>query len=1050
MANEGIDIGAPERAAQASVIELFDQTLGYEYLGNKTDTENYNICTDLLWAYLDGCGCPRKVADAAISKFQAAANDLSQGLYAANKAVYELLKYGVKVPDGHGGITTVYLINFDEPEKNDFQFAEEVTVNGFYDKRPDIVVYVNGIALGVIELKRGSVSVMWGICQNIANQEHQFIRPFFTTMQLVTAGNPSEGLRYGTILTPAKYYLEWHHDGYGKFQDERDPNDVRLEQESVQFGGEKLLAQISEMFDKTRFLDLIRNFVIFDKGIKKLCRSSQYFGIKRALRRIGKNKGGIIWHSQGSGKSLTMVWLAKHVLEANPDGRVLIVTDREELDEQIEKLFIGVGEKEIVRAKSCKSLINGLNDPAGGSILCSLIHKFGHQGMGEEESSEKDYEKYIEELKASLPEGFEAKGEFTVFVDECHRTQSGLLHQAMKAILPNAVFIGFTGTPLLKKDKQTSLEVFGDYIHTYKFQEAVRDGVILDLRYEARDVPQDVTAQEQIDKWFEAKTQGLTAKAKATLKERWATMQNVVSSKSRLAKIVEDIILDFATKPRLMDGHGNAILVAEDILTACKFYTIFRDHGFGKCAVISSYVPTPGDINTDIVNPYQKTDAQIKYETYCKMIGVEDGEDVRSIASKVEKYEQEAKRMFVEEPANMQLLIVVDKLLTGFDAPPCTYLYIDKHMQDHGLFQAICRVNRLDDDSKDFGYIVDYQKLFGNLEAALGMYTGSGFGGFDADDVEGFVKNVVKESNDYFVQTLATLDALCEGVEPPQDGPAYRSFFGCQGGDTPEEEEAYAQRREKMYRLVTMLARAYAAFKPRMAEAGVDGGKQAFYEERVRFYLELRKDIGQASGDFLDLKPYEPDMRYLIDTYIAAGESERLEVLKDFTLIDFIDEKAADDEKKPMTKKEKDAVAETIENNATKELVQKRLVNPAFYERMSQVLKKLIEDRKAGVLEYRQLLEEYKKLAEQLAHPETTGAYPASIGLNAVMQALYDNFGQDEALTLALHKAFLGSRLSGFRYSTARMNKIKQALYDVLKDEDKVEAVYKILEAQED
>ena len=337
MTNDRIDIGAPERAAQAGVIELFDQTLGYEYLGNKTDTENYNICTDLLWAYLDGRGCPRKVADAAISKFQAAANDLSQGLYAANKAVYELLKYGVKVPDGHGGITTVYLINFDEPKKNDFQFAEEVTVNGFYDKRPDIVVFVNGIALGVIELKRGSVSVMRGICQNIANQKEMFIKPFFTTMQLVTAGNSSEGLRYGTIETPAKQYLEWRHDGFADFQDERDPDDVQIESESAQFD-EKLDSQVYEMFNKKRFLSIIRNFIVFDRGKKKVARYSQYYGIKRALSRTPKGKGGIIWHSQGTGKSIEMVVLAKLLVERDSDGRVLIVTDRDELDEQIEKL----------------------------------------------------------------------------------------------------------------------------------------------------------------------------------------------------------------------------------------------------------------------------------------------------------------------------------------------------------------------------------------------------------------------------------------------------------------------------------------------------------------------------------------------------------------------------------------------------------------------------------------------------------------------------------------------------------------------------------------
>lgn len=1055
MDNHGTGIGAPERATQARLIDLFRQTLGYKYLGNKTDEYNFNIIPELLWLNLANRGYTRRAADAAIVQLQTAANNLVNGdLYAANKEVYSVLKYGAKVPDGKGGIVTVKLVDFDhlrdekKEDPNDYYIAEEVTVAGFYDKRPDLVIYVNGIALAVIELKRASVSVVKGICQNIANQEEQFIKPFFTTMQLVCAGNSSEGLRYGTIKTPAKYYLEWRHDGFTQHQEERDPNDVMLEQGAEQFA-EKLDGQVYEMFDKRRFLDIIRNFIIFDKGQKKLCRYSQYYGVKRMLARTAQKKGGIIWHSQGSGKSIEMVLGAKHLLERDPDGRILIVTDREELDEQIEKLFKGVDET-IVRTKSGKDLVEKLNDTAGGRIICSLVHKFGHHGKSEDEADEKAMEKYIADIKASLPSDFKVKGNFIVFVDECHRTHSGKLHEAMKAIMPDAILVGFTGTPLLKKDKKTSLEVFGSYIHTYKFPEAVRDGVVLDLRYEARDIPQDITAKEQIDAWFEAKTQGLTPKAKATLKQRWATMQNVVSSKSRLKKIVEDIILDFATKPRLMNGNGNAILVANDILTACEFYNLFRDHEFCKCAIISSYLPAPGEINTSIVDPDHKTEEQIKYETYCKMIGVEEGEDVRSIASKVEAFEAEAKRQFVEEPANMQLLIVVDKLLTGFDAPPCTYLYIDKHMQDHGLFQAICRVNRLADESKDFGYIVDYQKLFGDLQDSLAMYTSEkAFGGFDTEDVEGFVKNVTKEARDYFEKTLATLDALCEGVEQPAQGPEYRAYFGCQGGDTPEEEELFAQRREKLYRLVGMLARAYAAFKPRMSEANVEESIQISYEQRVKFYLELRKDIGQASGDFLDLKPYEPDMRYLIDTYIAAGESEKLDILDNFTLLDFIDEKKSEGDAKPPTKKEQDSISEAIENNATKELVQKHLLNPAFFERMSQVLKKLIEDRKAGVIEYKKLLEEYKKLAEQIKNPALTGRYPATVADSPIKQALYDNFGEDEKLTLALHKAFLGSKLQGFKYNLAKQNKIKAALWKILQDDDKVEAVYKILAAQE-
>lgn len=1048
-------IGAPERATQARLIEMFELNMGYTFLGNKTDEDNHNIIPELLEANLLKRGYSKRVVQAAISKFQSDAQTLVNGnLYNANKAVYADIKYGVKVADAKGNIVTVKVVDFDPDkiEDNDFQVAEEVSVAGLYDKRPDLVIYVNGIALGVIELKRSSASVMKGICQNIANQKEMFIKPFFTTMQLVTAGNSSEGLRYGTIETPAKQYLEWRHDGFADCPDERNPADVQLEGESAQYD-EKLDAQVYEMFNKRRFLRLIRDFIVFDRGKKKVARYSQYYGTMRALARTAKGKGGIIWHSQGSGKSIEMVVLSKLLVERDPDGRVLIVTDRDELDEQIEKLFKGVDE-EIVRTKSGRDLVNRINDTAGGRFLCSLVHKFGHRGGGEGEDhdilDEKAMQEYIAEINAALPPGFSVKGNFTVFVDECHRTQSGKLHQAMKAIMPNAVFVGFTGTPLLKKDKKTSQEVFGEYIHTYKFPEAVRDHVVLDLRYEARDIPQDVTEQEKIDEWFEAKTQGLTPKAKATLKQKWATMQNVVSSKSRLAKIVQDIIFDFETKPRLMDGAGNALLVAGDILTACKFYNLFLDHEFQVCAIISSYLPVPGEVNTSAVSLSQRTDDEVKYETYCKMIGVTPGDKVDSIKKKIEDFETEAKRQFVEEPAKMKLLIVVDKLLTGFDAPPCTYLYIDKHMQDHGLFQAICRVNRLDDESKEFGYVIDYQKLFGDLKESLEMYSSeSAFPGYDAKDVDGFVKNVVKDATRDFKSILAALDALCEGVEAPADGPAYRKYFGCQGAETPEEEEMFAQRRERLYRLVGSLVRAYAVLAPRMKEAKVDASDKAHYEARVKFYLELRKDIGQASGDFLDLKPYEPDMRYLIDTYIAAGESERLNVLDSFTLLDFIDEKSAENNEKPASKEEQDSASEAIENNTEKELVQKKLVNPVFYERMSQVLKKLIEDRKAGVIEYRKLLEEYKHLAEQIKNPALTGHYPPSIASSPIKQALYDNLHDDEKLALALYKAFISVPHQGFKHDSAKQLELKGALWDILKDDDLIEKVYSILEAQE-
>ncbi|MCR5090393.1 MAG: HsdR family type I site-specific deoxyribonuclease, partial [Oscillospiraceae bacterium] len=680
-------VNAPEHVTQNHVIHFFtDKTrLNYTYLGDLRDRENSNIMPERLLGWLLGRGYSERLARGAIDQLVRTSTDLRHGLPATNNEVYTLLKYGSKVNDENGVPVTVYFIDFDEPENNDFAIAEEVTVVMTNSKRPDLVVYVNGIALAVLELKRSTISVSEGIRQNLTNQKEHFIEGFFTTVQFCMAGNTSEGLRYGTILTPEKKYLEWKEDGFEHQLDEVSLNDLDIAEACAGLE-EKLDRQLYAMFQKNRFLDLIHNFVIFDKGREKVCRYNQYYAIKRAQNRITRaRKGGIIWHTQGSGKSLTMVWLSKWILANDPDARVLIITDREELDDQIEKLFIGVGEK-IVRTKSGDDLIKRLNR-VEDRLICSLVHKFGKRGG---DASEQDYEKYVQELLASLPADFSAKGNITVFVDECHRTQSGKLHKAMEAILPGAIFIGFTGTPLLKKDKQTSLEIFGGYIHSYKFDEGVRDGVILDLRYEARDIPQDITSQERIDAWFDAKTVGLTPRAKAKLKAHWGNLQKVFSSRSRLEKIANDIIFDFGTKARLMDGAGNAILVAGSVYAACKYYEIFQSKGFHKCAIISSYIPQPGDLRTDTVSDDEDTETFEKYATYLKMIGVEPGDEKARIAAKVEEFETEAKRKFVNEPANMKLLIVVDKLLTGFDAPPCTYLYIDKAMHDHGLFQAIC------------------------------------------------------------------------------------------------------------------------------------------------------------------------------------------------------------------------------------------------------------------------------------------------------------------------------------------------------------------------
>ena len=377
------------------------------------------------------------------------------------------MRYGVPVKIEAGKVTeTVHLINWAEPVKNDFAIAEEVTLRGNHERRPDIVLYVNGIAVGVLELKNSRISIGDGIRQSISNQRPEFNAWFFSTIQFIFAGNDSEGLQYGSVGTEEKYFLKWKED----------------EQDDTRF---KLDKYLLKMCDKTRLIELMHDFVLFDGGVKKLPRVHQYFAIKAAQRHVLDRKGGIIWHTQGSGKSIVMVLLAKWILENNPNARVAIITDRDELDKQIEGVFTDAGEA-IKRTSSGRDLMSQLGQ-ARPRLLCSLVHKFGKKNVD-------NFDQFIKELEAQPSQ---TMGEVFVFVDECHRTQSGKLNRVMKAIMPNAVFIGFTGTPLLKKDKQTSLEVFGGYIHTYKFSEAVEDEVVLDLIYEARDIDQRLGSEDK-------------------------------------------------------------------------------------------------------------------------------------------------------------------------------------------------------------------------------------------------------------------------------------------------------------------------------------------------------------------------------------------------------------------------------------------------------------------------------------------------------------------------------------------------------------------------
>ena len=656
-------------------------------------------------------------------------------------------------------------------------------------------------------------------------------------------------------------------------------------------------------------------------------------------------------------------------------------------------------------------------------LMSSLIHKFGRAGATVDAGTDD----YVKELRRNLPAGFEAKGDVFVFVDECHRSHTGKLHEAMQEILPKATFIGFTGTPLLKIDKN-SIGVWGSYIHTYKYDEAVKDKVVLDLRYEARRVEQNIVSQDKIDEWFLERTQGLTDVARAELKRRWGTMQSLLSSTSRLEKVVFDILDDFYKKDRLASGRGNAMLVASSIYEACRYYEIFVQQGFTKCAVVTSY--EPGALQTQ----------DREYGIYQKMLNGKTTED----------FERDIKKAFIDTPGQMQLLIVVDKLLTGFDAPPATFLYIDKTMQDHALFQAICRVNRLDGEDKEYGYIVDYRDLFKKLEATVADYTANAFEGFDKDDVLGLLKDRFDEGKKDLEEALETMRALCEPVAPPKGSIDYIRYF-CGDVENPYSLKENELKRIKLYRSVSHLLRAYADIANDMVKSGFSEGETKTIEREVRHYEQVKVEIKLASGDYVDLKKYEPAMRTLIDRYIAAEESEKLSSFDDMTLVDLIVKKGEDALKElpESVRQSQDATAEVIENNVRKLIIDEAPTNPKYYQHMSELLSELVKKRKQEDIAYKEYLAQIIALTKQVRNPEDSSYYPDAMNTRA-KQALYDNLGKDAAKANSVHEAIMSSRSADFRGNPIKERAVMIALRVMLPDmsPDELKSLFEIVKNQ--
>ena len=1008
----------PEAATQKRVVDLFVKTLGYGYLGDWRDRQgNSNIEEGLLTQFLAKAGYDDLQISRAIHLLKQEANHHSRGLYGNNEAVYSLLRYGVPVKTEAGKATeTVHLINWKDPAANDFAIAEEVTLKGHQERRPDLVLYVNGLAVAVLELKNSLVSIGDGIRQNISNQKPEFNEWFFSTIQFVLAGNNSEGLKYGTIGTPEKYFLAWKEDEH-------------------QDHGYKLDKYLEKMCRKDRLIELVRDFVLFDGGVKKLPRVHQYFGIQEAQKRVGQREGGIIWHTQGSGKSIVMVLLAKWILENQPNARVVVVTDRDELDKQIERVFRSAKEP-MQRATSGRDLMTKLGQSTP-RLLCSLVHKFGKKDVD-------NFDEYIKELRSSPTQ---TKGDLFVFVDECHRTQSGRLHTAMKALLPGAVFVGFTGTPLLKQDKKTSMEVFGNYIHTYKFSEAVEDGVVLDLVYEARDIDQKLGSAEKIDAWFEAKTRGLNDWQKLELKKQWGTMQNVLSSASRMEKIVQDIIFDFGTKPRLSSSRGNAILVASSIYEACKYYSLLQKTPFkGKCAVITSYNPMAKDVTKEDTGANTETDKQYIHNTYTELL---KEVPAQGGMTKTETYEEEAKAKFIKEPANMKLLVVVDKLLTGFDSPSCTYLYIDKKMQDHGLFQAICRTNRLDGEDKDFGHIVDYMDLFKKVENAIAVYTSELDHSAGGSAPEILLQDRLKQGKERLDHAIEAIELVCEDVKPPKGELEFMQYF-CGNTEIAEDLRNNYPRREAFYKATVALLRAYANIADELEEAGYTPVDIQRIKDKVETYTKLREVIRLASNETLDMKAYEADMRHLIDTYIRAEEPKKISPFDGIGLLDLIVHSgisaAIAEKMAEKLSKKQEAVAEAIENNVRHRIFKEQLKDPAYFETMSKLLDEIIAARKQAAIEYADYLKRIEDLVKKVVAGKGDGM-PKSLNTPG-KRALFNNLDKNEAQALAIDQAIHANKPDAWRGVPAKERTIKQAMYMVLKSPAEVERLFPIVVAQ--
>ena len=932
-------------ASQLPALDLL-QSLGYTYISPEDCIlqrgSRYNvILKDILRGQLrklnrySYAGAVNEFSSANIERaIEDLDEPLTDGLMRTSEKIFDMLmlgrSYAEIVGEGKSLSFDLKYIDWENFSNNVFHVTQEFYVES-RDKqnniRVDIVLFINGIPFASIECKAPFVPVEQAVDQTVRNSRNEYAPQLFKFIQIVMATNKG-AVKYATAGTPSKFWNIWKEENTAFLND-------RLEKHipTDRMASEQDKALIS-FFDIERVREILRYFILYDANIKKICRYQQYFAIKEIVDTItqydsdGKRKGGVIWHTQGSGKSLTMVMLAKYILMelSNVHPKVVIVTDRKELDSQIAATFAHT-RLNPARATSGRNLVQ-LVTSNKADVVTTVINKFNTAEKLDTKNMSRDV---------------------FVLVDESHRTNYGSLATKMRTVFPNACFIGFTGTPLMKKEKNT-MSKFGGLIHKYTIQDGVDDGAIVPLIYEGRFVEQNVD-EENIDLWFEQTTKRLTDAQKVDLKNKWSNIRRLTSTDARISRIAMDINEHFIDS---LQGTGfNAMLATNYKRDAIRYLKCFEELGDLKTAVIIS--PPDEREGFDDLNE-ESDDLVVSY--WHKMMSLYGNADV---------YEESIKNKFID--GEIDILIVCGKLLTGFDAPRCQVIYIDREMKEHALLQAIARTNRIY-DGKEYGFVIDYRGLIQQLDEAMDMYSGAGLENFDQGDLKGVV-----------IDVLSTLGKIREAYSQLND--LFRSLNNKKDDEEICSYLANEKERAKFYELLSKFGRLLSiVVNSEKVYAEMPKDELQTYKDAFAFYSKIRRTVKIRYGDAIDNAEYEPKMQKLLDKHLSVAGLKKITNPVDIMNKD-------DFEKELEELGTMRAKADAIKSRMAKSITEKHDENPAYYDSFSKRIQEALDEyreRRISEAEYyakmRDIMDDYRK-------GKTIVIYPERIKNNVHAQAFY-------------------------------------------------------------